>query len=137
MVVLDTNHYSEIERETVIGLQLEKRIRDGDADAFITVATFEEVTRGWLARLNSFKGNGVDEYARFQRSVTMAASWTILPWEDDAALNFEVLRRLKARIGTLDLRIASIAIAYDATLLTRNVAHFQPVPGLKIENWLD
>jgi len=41
------------------------------------------------------------------------------------------------RIGTLDLKIACIALAYDATLLTRNATDFAQVPGLRIENWLD
>jgi tRNA(fMet)-specific endonuclease VapC len=41
------------------------------------------------------------------------------------------------RIGTLDLKIAAITIAHDATLLTRNTVDFAKVPGLRFENWLD
>ena len=52
-------------------------------------------------------------------------------------LDTENLTSRRIRIGTLDLRIASITLAYDATLLTRNIADFRQVPGLKIENWLD
>jgi tRNA(fMet)-specific endonuclease VapC len=37
----------------------------------------------------------------------------------------------------MDLKIASIALAHDATLLTRNTRDFAQVPGLRIENWLD
>ncbi|MBK8036517.1 MAG: type II toxin-antitoxin system VapC family toxin [Verrucomicrobiaceae bacterium] len=37
----------------------------------------------------------------------------------------------------MDLRIASIALAYEATLLSRNLKDFQQVPGLKVENWLE
>jgi tRNA(fMet)-specific endonuclease VapC len=36
----------------------------------------------------------------------------------------------------MDLKIASIALANGATLLTRNTRDFQKVPGLQIENWL-
>jgi predicted nucleic acid-binding protein len=32
--------------------------------------------------------------------------------------------------------IASITLAHDATLLTRNTQDFAGVPGLKTENWL-
>ena len=41
------------------------------------------------------------------------------------------------RIGTLDLKIAAIAISHDALLLTRNLVDFAKVPGLRVENWLD
>jgi tRNA(fMet)-specific endonuclease VapC len=47
------------------------------------------------------------------------------------------LRRKGIRIGTMDLRIASITLAHDATLLTRNSVDFARVPGLRFENWLD
>lgn len=41
------------------------------------------------------------------------------------------------RIGTMDLKIAAICLAHDATLLTRNLVDFEKVPGLRVENWLD
>ena len=34
-----------------------------------------------------------------------------------------------------DLLIACIALAHDATLVTRNTKDFAPVPGLKLDNW--
>ena len=41
------------------------------------------------------------------------------------------------RIGSLDLKIACIALAHAAAVLTRNTTDFAQVPGLRIENWLD
>lgn len=38
-------------------------------------------------------------------------------------------------IGESDLLIAAIALANKQTLLTRNVKHFERVPGLKVESW--
>jgi tRNA(fMet)-specific endonuclease VapC len=38
-------------------------------------------------------------------------------------------------MGTLDLKIAVIVLAHVATLLTRNLADFRKVPGLRIEDW--
>ncbi len=35
-----------------------------------------------------------------------------------------------------DLRIASIALAHELTLVTGNGRHFSRVPGLRIEDWL-
>lgn len=37
----------------------------------------------------------------------------------------------------MDLKIASICLAHDAMLLTRNVGHFKNIPGLRVENWLE
>ncbi len=35
----------------------------------------------------------------------------------------------------MDLRIASIALSHDMTVLTRNVRDFEQVPDLRIEDW--
>jgi tRNA(fMet)-specific endonuclease VapC len=65
------------------------------------------------------------------------SKWVLLPWTVDAADHFDRLRALRVKTGTLDLRIACIALEYEATVLTRNLADFRHVPGLKVENWLD
>ena len=36
----------------------------------------------------------------------------------------------------MDLLIASVARAHDLTLVTHNTAHFQDIPGLRLEDWL-
>ena len=41
------------------------------------------------------------------------------------------------KIGRADLLIACIALAHNATLVTRNTKDFAVVPGLKLENWAD
>lgn len=46
-------------------------------------------------------------------------------------------QKRRIRIGTMNLKIACIAITHDATLLTRNTVDFTRVPGLRFENWLD
>ena len=61
----------------------------------------------------------------------------MLPWDDDAANRFDGLKSLRQKVGTQDLKIAGICFAHAATLLTRKVADFTPVPGLRVENWLD
>lgn len=70
--------------------------------------------------------------------------------EWDGVYNLEVARLLNAfawRVrGTMldqgtplpdmDALIAATALAGDLTLVTHNVADFQPVPDLRIEDWL-
>lgn len=40
-------------------------------------------------------------------------------------------------LDSVDLMIAAVALEHDLTLVTHNVKHFAPVPGLRIEDWLD
>ena len=44
--------------------------------------------------------------------------------------------RAANRLDEPDLRIASIALSRDLTLVTANLRHFDRVPGLSVENWL-
>ena len=46
------------------------------------------------------------------------------------------LRRQGIEVPTTDLMIGSEALIYDFTLVTHNVADFQRIPGLRIEDWL-
>jgi tRNA(fMet)-specific endonuclease VapC len=57
------------------------------------------------------------------------------PFADAAADIFKELRARRVRIGTMDLRIAAIALSRDLTMLSRNVSDFRKVPGLKVEDW--
>ena len=48
---------------------------------------------------------------------------------------FRRLLALRLKVGTQDLLIASVALANEMTLLTRNVRDFQKVPGIRYEDW--
>lgn len=62
--------------------------------------------------------------------------WEILTLDESAADQFKSLRRQRVRIGSMDLKIASVALAHDATLITANSVDFSQVPGLRLQNWL-
>ena len=59
----------------------------------------------------------------------------VLPFGAGAAREFDRLRSSKLRVCTMDLKIAAIALASRATLLTRNRIDFGRVPGLAVEDW--
>ena len=63
----------------------------------------------------------------------------VLPIDLPAARQFAGLLRVKGlrKIRRGDILIASIALARNATLVTRNTRDFSLVPGLKIVNWAD
>jgi len=59
----------------------------------------------------------------------------ILPFDEPAAIKFDEVRQAGVRIGTMDLRIASIALSHECTVLTRNRVDFDKVPDLQVEDW--
>jgi tRNA(fMet)-specific endonuclease VapC len=65
---------------------------------------------------------------------------TVLDFDPSCAEQFGRLRgelkRLGVGVGPMDLMIASVALAHGMTLVTHNTAHFAPIPGLVIEDWL-
>ena len=79
----------------------------------------------------------IENHGRLALKLEDLQEFVILPWTTQSASVFDRLRREKLRIGTMDLRIASIALANNATVLTANLRDFRKVPDLRTENWLD
>jgi len=107
-----------------------------ETDVFTTIISFHEQIGGWyktLARPRR-QSDVVFAYQMLERIIDRFGEMQVLPFDDVAAARFESLRK-RVRIGTMDLRIASIALATDMTLLTRNTVDFERVPGLRFEDW--
>ncbi len=139
-VVLDTNHLRELVSSTSsAGLRLKERIASENAEAFTSIVVLEESMQGWMALLNRLKAgpDQVDVYARMQSALETAVKLGVLPFDQDSATIFAELRRVLRRHGTMDLKIASIALTHEAMLLTRNVEDFREIPDLQVQNWLD
>ena len=138
LLVLDTDHFSELERNLAPGQRLASRLRASALEKALTVVTVEEEMRGWLAQIARQRHlqRQIAPYAKLQRQIETFANWLVLPWDMDSAQLFTRLRGEGVRIGSLDLKIACIALAHDASLLTRNTKDFAKVPGVRFENWL-
>ncbi len=82
---------------------------------------------------------GSDRLARRVRELIDGAV-RVVPFDASAAEVYGMLRAtLEAdgkRLAEPDLRIASIALNRDLTLVTGNVRHFARVPGLTVDNWI-
>ena len=139
MLVLDTDHVTEYQRGTSAeALRLKKRPDLATEPCATTIITVEEIVRGWMAAIRRSQDPHrlISPYASLQRIFRFFATWHILEWNGSAADKYEELKQAKIRIGTMDLKIASITLANDATLLTRNGNDFDRVPGLRTEDWL-
>ena len=138
MFVLDTDHMSALEWGSgTAGQRLVARLDTLPADeAATTIITFEEQTRGWLSVLAQSRSldEQVEAYRRLKRLLMNYLRIEVLEFDARAAAGFERLQRLRLRIGTMDLKIAAIALAHDATILTRNLKDFSRVPGLRVED---
>lgn len=70
----------------------------------------------------------------------LVAGWPILPFDADAARRYGQIRadleRRGTPIGDSDMRIAATALVRGLIVVTGNVRHFQRVPNLTVENWL-
>ncbi len=71
----------------------------------------------------------------------LLAAVEILPYDDNAARQFGRLKAALEQTGQLladlDLQIASIALLSNVPLVTHNRRHFERVPGLVVEDWLE
>lgn len=71
---------------------------------------------------------------------TLLPNLPVLPFDTAAARQYGEVRaemeRMSVLSGDADLRIGAIALARGLTVVTGNVRHFNRIPGLTVENWL-
>jgi tRNA(fMet)-specific endonuclease VapC len=142
MILIDTDHatflkYPESER----GHRLIERLNALPASEVVgtTIITVEERMRGWLAVIAKEKTalRQVAGYRELAKLFDFYQEFEIAPFDEAAAQRFDDLRGQRLRLGTMDLKIAAIALANNALLLSANRRDFERVPGLRVENWLD
>ena len=72
---------------------------------------------------------------------TLLPNLPVIPFDVLAARRYGEVRAELERngivLGDADIRIGSIALARDLTVVTGNVQHFKRIPGLSVENWLE
>jgi len=140
MILLDTDHISILQHaESPAAETLDERLSSSLDQAIATTAiTLEEQSRSWLNLIHRYTDvrQQVTYYRRFVAAIRFFQDWRIVPFDDVAATRFRELRSARIRIGTNDLKIASICLVNGATLLSRNLADFLQVPGLRVEDWL-
>lgn len=140
MIILDTDHCNilQIGRGREFEMLAAQMHRSSDQHFATTAITFEEHMRGWLAEIRRAHDvvHQVWPYDQLIKLIRFFEAWEILRFGENSATRFQGLREQRVRIGTLDLKIASIALEHQATLLSANIRDFTQVPGLHVEDWL-
>ena len=133
--VLDTDIVSLLQRGNEIVANRVARHRQDEVAT--TIITVEEQLSAWYTLLRRAKTaqNLVPVYQRMCETVRFLSRLPLLTFTDSAAGAYDGFRQQKFRTGKMDLRIAAIAVAHQATLITRNMADFATIPGLSVEDW--
>jgi len=139
IVILDTDHLTVIQRQAEPAYsRLRARFSKFPPNAIqTTIVSFEEQMRGWLAVISRARNQPreVVAYQHLQALLRFFNEIPVLDYTEIVAARFEDLRRSKLRVGSMDLKIASIALSQDGLLLSRNLKDFSQVPNLRVEDW--
>jgi tRNA(fMet)-specific endonuclease VapC len=129
--MLDTNIVSDLIRNP-LGKVAAKLAADGDDGLCLSIITAAEL------RFGAAKKGSAELVARVE---AVLGAVDIVPLDVPADHEYGRLRAelelAGTPIGPMDLLIAAQALVLRVTLVTRNLAEFRRVPGLKIENWLE
>jgi tRNA(fMet)-specific endonuclease VapC len=136
--IMDTDHLSLYERAHPKVCARIIRTRQQSSDTlFTTVVSLEEQYAGRIAQIRkaTTPQTLVEAYDKLKQIFALFSDLDILEYDLKADEYFRELRKAGIRIGTLDLRIAAITLAYGGILLSRNLKDFEKVPGLTIQDW--
>jgi tRNA(fMet)-specific endonuclease VapC len=133
--ILDTDHISLFQREHP---QVVARLSHINPNhRAVTIITVEEQIKGRLKVINDAKT--VDSlgkaYVNFRKTLEFFNIIHVLDFDQEACNYYTELKPQKIRIGTQDLKIASIVLSQQAILVTRNRKDFEKIPNLLIEDW--
>ena len=141
MYVLDTNILKFYFEQPQNYPDMVRRIRDADARRLIciTVVNAQEILHHAVNALKDRPDQKehviLQLYEDLFNLLAFLRHIPVLPFDKDAYRRFIAISQVQTGIGTRDRRIAAIALARDATVVTANRRHFDLVPELKVENW--
>jgi tRNA(fMet)-specific endonuclease VapC len=146
MYLLDTDHISIFDRGGRSAQPLLAKLTRIPQDQItVTIVTYEEQMRGWLSYIAkaTTMAYGRSEtieaqiiaYQKLEKQLINYRNINVISFDDRAGKVFQDLRKTYPRLGTMDLKIASIVIVNRATLLTRNTKDFGQIKNLVIEDW--
>ena len=102
-----------------------------------TIVTVEEILSGWYTQIRRARNDEqmARAYAALQQTVEIGSRIPILAFDLAAIQRFNELGKQHRRVGTNDLKIASMVMKNGAVLVTRNQSDFAKIPSLQFEDW--
>ena len=133
--LLDTNMLSGLMKTTRSAALVQRMAMTAFEDRATSTVSLAELLFG------AHKAGSRSEELLQRIGRAVPADMRLYPFDREAAEEYGQLRAyLEARgapIGHHDTQIAAIALANDLTVVTGNTRHFERVPGLNVENWLE
>ena len=131
MFLFDPDTLSNLLKKSPSSVLLSRMVTIRRKDQFTTTITVGEMVYG------AYKSDR-PYYFLEKLDRLLLPKLTVLPFDESAARAYGRLRAALEKAGTPiaepDLRIASICLVRDLTLITGNVSHFSKVLGLRVEN---
>jgi tRNA(fMet)-specific endonuclease VapC len=133
--LLDTDAISLIQGGTGSRYNaLVKILEDAHDDIYVTIISLDEQIHGAFKEIaNNDSKVRIRGYRRLHNLIDDYHDRPMVDYDEKADSIFDRLKGMKGRPATKDLRIASIALSQDATLITGNISDFIKVPMLKLK----
>ncbi len=143
MIVFDTDMVTLLSHGQTRKLRERMEALDEKEELAVTVITYAEIIRPRCENVS--KAANVEEMERairlFRASKSVLDDFLILYHTEESYRRFETLMNAKKgkkrKKDRSDMMIASIVLANDGLLVTRNVGDYQGITGLRVENWAD
>jgi tRNA(fMet)-specific endonuclease VapC len=138
VIILDTDVFSLLQAGTSQeAARMAPRVLAEKDEIAVTIVTYEEQMRGWLSFLAKAKNEErrIFAYGRLKEMLDDFARVRVIAYDQVASFHYTRLVKAKLRLSAMDLKIAAVALAHSATLVTRNTRDFEKVIGLKIQDW--
>jgi tRNA(fMet)-specific endonuclease VapC len=137
--LFDTDHLSVLQKSTGQDYQnLSKRMeRIPIVDFAISIVTVHEQLLGSHTYINRARDE-TQLLRGYEMMTRLVGNLKVIPTLGFDRRSLDIFKDLKSqqlKIGTMDLRIASISISHNLTLLTRNHKDFSQISNLSIEDW--
>jgi tRNA(fMet)-specific endonuclease VapC len=140
VILLDTDHLTVLKyTDSEPYARLHGRLLAETPELIGTaIVSVEEQMRGWLSAIAKERTprRQITAYRELTDLFDFFARFQIVSLSAESVDLFNGFRKSGIKIGTMDLKIACIAMANHALFLTANRRDFEKVPGLRFENWL-
>ncbi|KJH72035.1 nucleic acid-binding protein, contains PIN domain protein [Aliterella atlantica CENA595] len=134
--MLDTDHLSLYGRNHP---QVIAQLQANSEQIATTAINVEEQVKRRLAQVAEAKSKDgsalTNAYQRLVETIMLLSEFQVLKYNAESCAIYQSLKAQRIKVGTQDLRIASITLAHNGILVTINLQDFNQVPNLITQKW--